>query len=57
MVGSGGAERLSWWQHKRQERDMGRQSAYRGTYLNTPLWDCDRNPGGERVLCEFLGVR
>ena len=57
MVGSGGAEGLSWWQPKRQGTDMGRQSVCRGIYLNSPPWDCERNPGGERVHCQFLGVR
>jgi hypothetical protein len=56
-VGSGGAEGVPWWQHKRQERDMGRQSAFRGTYLNSPPRDCERNPDGECVLCQFFCVR
>jgi len=36
---------------------MGRQSACRGTYLKNPTRDCERNPGGERVLCQFFGVQ
>ncbi len=42
-MGSGGAEGLPWRQHKRQERDMGRHSACRGTYMNSPPWDYERN--------------
>ena len=56
-VGSGGAEGLPWRQHKRHERDRGRQSACGGGYLNNPLRDCERNLGGERVHCQFFGVR
>ncbi len=57
MVGTGDAERLLWRQHKRQERDMGRQCACRGTYLNNPPRDCEHNPGEECVLRQFLGVK